>query len=480
MRTIVFSVLVICFGLRTLGQTELAFVRTYGGDYYEDINEIISCNNGGYAFVGTTSSSQFNSMDIYVVRLADDLSCIWNQSIGTGAIEQGLSIDEDSSGNLIVCGFTNSNAESGYDAIVTKLDEMGQLIWQKTFGGSDWDFARCIRAKDNGGFFFCGNSYSFSGAGSIGWIVELNDDGDLVQERTVSGQDECSLQTLNIYNDTTLVFGGHIGDTNGVSHPWLLCVDEETQIYWQDSFPNYFHGSLKSVIPSIDGNLIAIADYMTEQSDENTVILKYTIGGEEIFLREFDNFSGNDVAENSNYIYVSGVTSSFGSGGTGAYFSRHNNEGYWATGSSFGGELSEAANSLTIDTNGNILFGGFSNSLNSSNTMDGYLVKFVNPVTVSDYQLDIEHLDCFTLEQIEIQDLPIPNVFVDDQKSLRSHNNIEYLDLRIYDLMGRLIFSKIIHDDTLHEDLSTFCAGFYVVHCSYGDTHSNSQVIDLH
>ena len=376
---------------------DTAIVRTFGGEYGEEANQIIECAEGGYIVVGTTGSDVQNNSNIYVLRMSNDLICMWNKVLGTPQIDRGFGITQDSDGNFVICGYTNGLGAGGYDAIVIKINSEGETIWQKTFGGEDWDFASKIQTDFNGDYLFCGSTYSFGSGDRDAWLVRMDSDGNMIEQRTFGDIGDDAFTSLLIFNDTTYCLGGYSEQEDGNSPPWVISMNVDAVYYWEKLFTQYPNGQCNSLAKSADGTLLLTGEYATTTDAENAFIGKYYIDGALFFDQNTNNFTGTSIAEGSNYFYLLGNTTDFGAGGYGAYFARYLLDGNWITGASFGGEYDEDGRSLLVDSNDAILFAGYSESYSTGNTKDVYLVKFENPVTVADYTLDILHQTCFSV-----------------------------------------------------------------------------------
>ncbi|MDR0664039.1 MAG: hypothetical protein LBF86_00745, partial [Helicobacteraceae bacterium] len=70
------------------------------------------------------------------------------------------------------------------------------IEWQKSLGGSDYDYARSIGQTSDGGYIIAGESHSNDGdvtnhRGSTGnpdyWIVKLNANGSIAWQKSLGG-----------------------------------------------------------------------------------------------------------------------------------------------------------------------------------------------------------------------------------------------------------------------------------------------------
>ncbi|MEO0192079.1 MAG: hypothetical protein ABIM46_04790, partial [candidate division WOR-3 bacterium] len=74
-------------------------------------------------------------------------------------------------------------------AIITTNILVGQWLFAKAFGGTNWDEARSIVQTADGGYAVAGYTVSF-GAGGYDFLVpKLNPDGSIQWARTFGGTD---------------------------------------------------------------------------------------------------------------------------------------------------------------------------------------------------------------------------------------------------------------------------------------------------
>src|SRR5258705_5810663 len=87
----------------------------------------------------------------------------WQKSLGGSGNDWAKSIQQTVDGGYIVSGWSQSNDGdvSGnhpdaygltYDYWIVKLDSTGNLLWQKSLGGSDWDYPYSIQQTTDDGF----------------------------------------------------------------------------------------------------------------------------------------------------------------------------------------------------------------------------------------------------------------------------------------------------------------------------------------
>ncbi|RKZ29002.1 hypothetical protein DRQ36_09570, partial [bacterium] len=113
-----------------------------------------------------------DSTDYWIVKLDSTGEIDWQRSLGGSDWDEAYSIQQTSDGGFIVAGFSLSNNGdvSGHhgstdypDYWVVKLNSAGNIEWQKCLGGSDWDGAASIQQTSDGGFIVAGGSGSNDG-----------------------------------------------------------------------------------------------------------------------------------------------------------------------------------------------------------------------------------------------------------------------------------------------------------------------------
>ena len=115
----------------------------------------------------------------------------WQKCLGGSNEDRAFSIQLTSDGGYIVAGDTESingdvsDNHGNRDAWVVKLDNTGNIEWQKCLGGNNNDIARCIIQTSDGGYIATGDTYSNDGdvSGNNGvsdaWVVKLDGTGNI-------------------------------------------------------------------------------------------------------------------------------------------------------------------------------------------------------------------------------------------------------------------------------------------------------------
>ncbi|NMH28496.1 T9SS type A sorting domain-containing protein [Flavobacterium silvaticum] len=167
------------------------------------------------------------------------------------------------------------------DYWVWKMDEHGELDWQKSFGGSGMDMLRSIRTTLDGGFILAGSSDSPKGQDkkedSRGekdyWIIKLDAGGGEQWQKTIGGVSGDDLVAIEPTKDGGYLLGGSSesdvkyskdNDIIGEKHEnsrgsldyWIIKLDAKGTIIWQKTYGGQFADNLRCLSITSDGGAI--------------------------------------------------------------------------------------------------------------------------------------------------------------------------------------------------------------------------------
>lgn len=169
---------------------------------------------------------------------------------------------------------TKTQANQGsLDYWLWKMDEGGELEWQKAFGGSGSDLLQSIGVCSEGGFILAGVSSSGKSLDKKDacrgqddfWIIRLNPKGDEQWQLTLGGAMQEKLHSIKQTRDGGFILGG--SSASGVSGDkttkgfgnldyWLVKLDRSGKTEWQQSYGGQYVDELRSVEVTVDGGYL--------------------------------------------------------------------------------------------------------------------------------------------------------------------------------------------------------------------------------
>lgn len=111
--------------------------------------------------------------------------CFWERSVGGILQDEATSLVETTDG-YVVAGFTTSFGSGGKDMYVAKVDFAGNLLWSKAIGGAADDACSSVKKTVDNGLILAGSTASF-GTGGDFYIVKLDNNGNHVWSKTYGG-----------------------------------------------------------------------------------------------------------------------------------------------------------------------------------------------------------------------------------------------------------------------------------------------------
>ena len=186
--------------------------KSYGGSNSEYARAMTRSNDGGLVTVGTAYSSDGDLtshhgtaafMDYWVIKTDSNGMLQWQKSLGGSHNDIATCVASTTDGGYIVGGASGSNDgditgnhgwDNGVDYAIMKLDGSGNIAWEKTLGGFDYDYCFAVAQANDGGYVAAGVSTSTNGdvTDHIGimsncWIVKLNSTGTLQWAKSFGG-----------------------------------------------------------------------------------------------------------------------------------------------------------------------------------------------------------------------------------------------------------------------------------------------------
>lgn len=211
---------------------EKQWSKFFGGTFTDTPYDIIQTEDNGYIIVGSSDSDDVDikgnkgSYDFWVIKISDTGNLIWEKSFGGSETDEARAITKSSDGNYIIVGDTRStdldisSNHGAADLWVIKITPTGNLIWEKTFGGSSFDTGRSVSKTQDNGFIISGSSRSTNGdllnnsGQNDAWIIKIDDNANLKWQKTVGGSDIDFAYDAVELNDKSVIVVGESNSSN--------------------------------------------------------------------------------------------------------------------------------------------------------------------------------------------------------------------------------------------------------------------------
>lgn len=258
----------------------------------------LQTEDGGFVIAGAAGGSggdttgHYGNDDLWVMKVGSTGNLEWQKTYGGTESEIAFDIDFTADGGYIAAGQTSSLSHDvtqgfgGGDMWVVKLDGSGNLVWQRSYGGSGYDAAMSIKHTASGGYIVVGVTQSMDGDVSLNhgaedvWVVRLSATGDIVWEKTFGGSNTDSGFSVELTSDGGFIIGGQTlsvdGDAVGLhtleenitmGDYWLLKLDQSGNLQWQKTLGGFNTDVGFSVYPTSDGGFAIAGQSASNDGD---------------------------------------------------------------------------------------------------------------------------------------------------------------------------------------------------------------------
>ncbi len=272
----------------------ILWTKTYGGTNTDWGNDLIETRDGHIVVTGMSRSYGMGNHNVYLLKLDQDGNVIWSMTYGGLGTQMGYSVVETSDGGFAIAGYTRSFGAGFGDTYVIKTDNLGNPVWSRTFGGPGHDEAMAIMETSTGHFVLTGFSESFGAGGSDVYLVKMDNLGNLIWSRTFGGFTRDAGNDLLESSDGNYVVTGYTGSYGaGNEDIYLLKVDPNGTLIWNKTYGGANYDAGHSIIETTSGDLIIsgrIASYGAGFND--AFLMKTTDKGNFIWAKAYGGASG--------------------------------------------------------------------------------------------------------------------------------------------------------------------------------------------
>lgn len=210
----------------------IVWSRTIGGSDVESGSDAVLLPNGDIVILGHTRSSdgdiQTNrgNYDILLAKVSSGGTLLWTRTYGGSQQDTGSDLVPSADGGFLVMASSASSdgdittGFGGQDIWVLKVNANGDLLWQRTFGGSGFELGILAEPTDDG-YLLCGSTFSSDGniEGHQGerdlWLAKINEQGDLAWQRCLGGSGADQARLHAVLEDGSLVAYGYTESNDG-------------------------------------------------------------------------------------------------------------------------------------------------------------------------------------------------------------------------------------------------------------------------
>jgi len=216
-----------CWVIKLDAKGNMEWENSFGGTGWDEIFSIVQTKDGSFVTTGCVWSKGAGRGDVHVVKLNKNGDLLWDKTFGGSENDEAHSIIQTDDEGYAVTGFTVLEDTGDRDIWVIKLDKDGNKIWDKTFGGASEDWANSIVQTEDEGYMVAGWTKSMGAGKTDVWIVKLNKNGDLLWDKTFGGSENDEAHSIIQTEDGGYAVAGWTKSKGaGNSDVWVIKLDE--------------------------------------------------------------------------------------------------------------------------------------------------------------------------------------------------------------------------------------------------------------
>ena len=201
--------------------------KYFGGTNNDRSYDSVETSDGDFLIVGSSESNDIDisspkgSYDIWVIKLSSNGDLLWERSYGGSKYETANSIIQSADKKIHILGSTLSNDKNisfqmgSSDFWLLTIDSDGNLLSEQTFGGSNFDKGKKIEIDSKDNLWLTGYSrsidfdFSFNNGKNDAVLIQLSKNRILKEVFEIGAEGEDIANSLIHFNENEIIVAGY-------------------------------------------------------------------------------------------------------------------------------------------------------------------------------------------------------------------------------------------------------------------------------
>ncbi len=207
------------------------WAKTFGeASSSEEGFDVDLARDGGYVAVGTSEVE--GNCDLFLVKADSKGEEVWTKKFDRSDDDRGRSVQATEDGGYMIAGTTETEGD-GSDLWLLKVDENGEQVWERTFGGTGDDEGFCARETADGGYVLVGSRTAFGGLGKNLWLLKTDALGNEVWNNRFGGAGDQVGLSVRETEGLGYIIGGYITGAAGDSDALIIKAGSDGGLLWE-------------------------------------------------------------------------------------------------------------------------------------------------------------------------------------------------------------------------------------------------------
>ncbi len=196
--------------------------------------------------------------EVVLVKIDANGAIQWQRRYGSPDYDELMGIDQAEDGGYFLAIRSNRFGAGQMDYMIARIGSSGALQWARTYGGTDYDEIKAVRAAPDGGCYVCGRTESFSLGTTDIWLLRLSSTGSVQWQKTYGGAGgDAGTDVFLTPDGDLLVSGSTTSYGTGGGDAWALKLDADGNILWQKTYGGGAASDwADSIRPTLDGGAV--------------------------------------------------------------------------------------------------------------------------------------------------------------------------------------------------------------------------------
>lgn len=144
-------------------------------------------SDGGFIVVGTKGGSTEASVDYWAARFDAKGKKKWEKTYGRPGVSETIwGLEPSLDGGWLLAGFSGRQFSGNEHALIYKIDDDGNIVWEKDIDYARSDHAHIVLDRPEGGYYMTGHTDSKGDESGDVWMIKMDAERNVVWEKVFS------------------------------------------------------------------------------------------------------------------------------------------------------------------------------------------------------------------------------------------------------------------------------------------------------
>ncbi|MBS4065148.1 MAG: hypothetical protein KGZ74_11345 [Chitinophagaceae bacterium] len=288
-------ILIFLFLISYQTQAQVTFEKIWGGNKFDRAMFIDHTKDGGYILCGYTNSYS-DHYDSYVAKLNDKGELQWQRVLEMKGFDMAWGISELNDGHFLLHG-TKAVDSTNDDLYISMLNDTGAVLWQKTYGNHLKERAAQLMQLKDGNYLLIGQRTMQDGKDIKSYIIKLDTAFNPSWEYMSNDKFvQRSFYGVETPEGDYLISGLVLPYANNKADIWVQKIDRNGKHIFSRTYGNMnSHDIVHSMSMNSDGKTYTLTGYTESSTPEihNALFMQIDVNGNLLTIKQHS--TGNDT-----------------------------------------------------------------------------------------------------------------------------------------------------------------------------------------